>query len=51
MDRGGRELPIQADVVGLSVTTGPGDRVEVAVKELDGEDHADLVRAGRGEGP
>jgi pyrimidine operon attenuation protein / uracil phosphoribosyltransferase len=46
VDRGGRELPIQADIVGLSVTTTPGDRVEVAVRELDGEDHADLVREG-----
>ncbi len=44
VDRGGRELPIQADVAGLSVATSPGDRVDVAVKELDGEDRVDLVR-------
>src|SRR6476620_4980675 len=27
--RGGRELPIQADVVGTEVSAGPGDRVDV----------------------
>jgi pyrimidine operon attenuation protein/uracil phosphoribosyltransferase len=44
VDRGGRELPIQADVVGKVVKTGPGDRVEVQVEELDGSDQVDLVR-------
>jgi pyrimidine operon attenuation protein / uracil phosphoribosyltransferase len=44
IDRGGRELPIQADVVGTSVSTGPGDRVDVFVSELDGRDAAELVR-------
>jgi len=44
VDRGGRELPIQADVVGKAVKTGPGDRVEVQVEELDGQDQVDLVR-------
>src|SRR5206468_10516441 len=29
VDRGGRELPIQADIVGKAVKTGPGDRVEI----------------------
>jgi pyrimidine operon attenuation protein/uracil phosphoribosyltransferase len=43
-DRGGRELPIAADVVGISVATAPADRVMVQVKELDGEDAVDLVR-------
>jgi pyrimidine operon attenuation protein/uracil phosphoribosyltransferase len=44
VDRGGRELPIQADVVGQAVKTGPGDRVDVQVEELDGRDQVDLVR-------
>jgi pyrimidine operon attenuation protein/uracil phosphoribosyltransferase len=44
VDRGGRELPIQADVVGKVVKTGPGDRVEVLVEEVDGRDQVDLVR-------
>jgi hypothetical protein len=31
-------------VVGKAVKTGPGDRVEVLVTELDGTDQVDLVR-------
>src|SRR6267143_1804753 len=45
VDRGGRELPIQADIVGKAVKTGPGDRVDVLVEELDGRDEVDLIRA------
>lgn len=45
VDRGGRELPIHPDIVGLTITTGPGDRVDVLVRERDGEDGVDLVRA------
>ncbi|HEX9704215.1 MAG TPA: bifunctional pyr operon transcriptional regulator/uracil phosphoribosyltransferase PyrR [Gemmatimonadales bacterium] len=44
IDRGGRELPIQADVVGKVVKTAPGDRVDVRVEELDGADQVDLVK-------
>jgi pyrimidine operon attenuation protein/uracil phosphoribosyltransferase len=44
VDRGGRELPIQADIVGKVVKTTPGDRVDVLVEELDGRDQVDLVR-------
>jgi len=44
VDRGGRELPIQADIVGKAVKTAPGDRVEVQVEELDGHDQVDVVR-------
>src|SRR5690606_37164231 len=36
VDRGGRELPIQPDVVGRVVQVRPGGRVEVLVPELDG---------------
>jgi len=46
VDRGGRELPIAADVTGLTVTTMAEDHVTVAVRELDGEDAVDLVRDG-----
>jgi pyrimidine operon attenuation protein/uracil phosphoribosyltransferase len=38
IDRGGRELPIHADVVGKKVAVGAGQRVDVMVKELDGSD-------------
>ena len=44
IDRGGRELPIQADMVGPTVSTAPGDRVDVFVSELDGRDAVELVR-------
>jgi pyrimidine operon attenuation protein/uracil phosphoribosyltransferase len=29
VDRGGRELPIQADVTGTSLTLGPGEHVKI----------------------
>jgi pyrimidine operon attenuation protein/uracil phosphoribosyltransferase len=45
VDRGGRELPIHADIVGTTVSTGPGDRVDVFVSELDGRDAVELVRS------
>src|SRR5512145_2635006 len=44
VDRGGRELPIQADIVGKVVKTTPADRVEVQVEEYDGHDQVDVVR-------
>ena len=44
VDRGGRELPIQADVVGTTISTAPGDRVDVFVSELDGRDAVEVVR-------
>ncbi len=48
VDRGGRELPIQADVVGEKVTTSPADRVDVFIKELDGRDAVEVASAARG---
>ena len=38
VDRGGRELPIHADVVGKKVEIAKGERIDVLVKELDGRD-------------
>ncbi len=38
VDRGGRELPIQPDVVGKKVEVGKGGRVDVFVPALDGRD-------------
>lgn len=39
VDRGGRELPIQADFVGLKLPDVPGDyRVNVKLGEIDGRD-------------
>ena len=38
VDRGGRELPIHADVVGKRVDLARGGHVDVLVEELDGRD-------------
>jgi pyrimidine operon attenuation protein/uracil phosphoribosyltransferase len=46
VDRGGRELPIAADVVGVAVTTTAQDHVKVSVQERDGSDGVELVRGG-----
>ncbi|MBI4574989.1 MAG: bifunctional pyr operon transcriptional regulator/uracil phosphoribosyltransferase PyrR [Planctomycetes bacterium] len=47
VDRGHRELPIQADHVGLRVTTDREDRVEVRLEEVDGQDRVELLRGRR----
>lgn len=50
IDRGGRELPIQPDIVGRTVQALPHQRVEVLVPELDGRlgvELVDPVREGR----
>ena len=47
IDRGGRELPIQADIIGKVVRTAPGDRIEVQVQELDGQDGVYHVHGGK----
>lgn len=44
VDRGGRELPIHADIVGATVAVPPGGRVDVFVPSLDGRD--EVVMAG-----
>jgi pyrimidine operon attenuation protein/uracil phosphoribosyltransferase len=50
VDRGGRELPIHADVVGRTLQVGRGERVDVLVEELDGRDAVIVARTGDGEG-
>src|SRR6266566_1269457 len=47
VDRGGRELPIQPDIVGEQVKVNSTGRVDVLVEELDGRDSVELV-SGRG---
>jgi pyrimidine operon attenuation protein/uracil phosphoribosyltransferase len=37
IDRGGRELPIQPDIVGKTMTILPTQRIDVLVEELDGK--------------
>jgi pyrimidine operon attenuation protein/uracil phosphoribosyltransferase len=46
VDRGGRELPIQPDVVGKTVKVGAGERVDVMVKELDERDAVVIADSG-----
>lgn len=45
VDRGLRELPIQADYLGWSVATTADDHVQVKLRETDGEDVVLLERA------
>lgn len=47
VDRGGRELPIHADIVGRKIEVTTGQRVDVFVEELDGRD--EVVIASRDE--
>src|SRR5262249_37870388 len=42
VDRGGRELPIQADLAGLRLDVAPADRVLVRVRPIDGAE--EIVR-------
>lgn len=45
VDRGGRELPIRADIVGRHLPAARDEHIRVALTEIDGED---LVTIGRG---
>ena len=44
VDRGGRELPIQADYLGHSMATDPSEWVTARLVEIDGEDAVLLTR-------
>ncbi|OGQ28977.1 MAG: bifunctional pyr operon transcriptional regulator/uracil phosphoribosyltransferase [Deltaproteobacteria bacterium RIFCSPLOWO2_12_FULL_50_11] len=43
IDRGGRELPIQADYVGKKVVSMPKDNIKVSLKERDGRDGVSVI--------
>jgi pyrimidine operon attenuation protein/uracil phosphoribosyltransferase len=43
IDRGHRELPVRADYVGKNIPTSRVEKVEVYVKEVDGEDGVAIV--------
>jgi pyrimidine operon attenuation protein / uracil phosphoribosyltransferase len=43
VDRGGRELPVQPDIVGRPVDAPAGERIEVRLQETDGEDGVWIV--------
>ncbi len=44
VDRGGRQLPIQADVVGKHLPAARDERVRVQVSEIDGQDLVTIER-------
>ena len=48
VDRGGRELPIQPDVVGKKVDVRPGGRVDVFVTALDDRDEVVVLGGSSG---
>ncbi len=43
VDRGGRELPIQPDIAGVTITVPSGQIVRGSVQERDGRDAVELV--------
>lgn len=48
VDRGHRELPIQADVVGKVVPTAREESVEVRFESTDGEEKVEILERGEG---
>ncbi len=44
VDRGHRELPVQSDYCGLTITTSRDESVQVRLAELDGEDRVAVFR-------
>ncbi|RMH56356.1 MAG: bifunctional pyr operon transcriptional regulator/uracil phosphoribosyltransferase PyrR [Candidatus Hydrogenedentota bacterium] len=48
IDRGGRELPIQADFVGKRIEVGEQDHVRVRLREVDGEDGVVIFQRRKG---
>lgn len=45
VDRGGRELPIQADFVGMHTTVLPHERIQVLLKEHGGQDEVVILQS------
>jgi len=46
IDRGGRELPVAADYIGAAVKTPANARIQVHLKEQDGDEGVFLVEDG-----
>ena len=44
IDRGARELPIRADIVGKNVVVRDDERINVMLEESDGIDRVSVVR-------
>lgn len=43
IDRGSRELPIRADIIGKNITAGDGQRINVLLEESDGVDQVTVA--------
>ena len=43
VDRGRRELPIQADFAGIKISTSKDEIIKVMVKDIDGQDQVGIV--------
>jgi len=43
VDRGARELPIRADIIGKNVDAGEDERINVMLEESDGVDQVTLT--------
>ena len=50
VDRGHKELPVQADYVGVHIPTHINEEIRVKVKELDGEDSVCVVEIEESDG-
>ncbi len=50
VDRGRRQLPIQADYCGLSMKTGADEHVDCHLREIDGQDEVVVRRRAEAEG-
>ena len=44
VDRGGRELPVQADYVGISIETLDEEMVNVYLEEVDGREEIEIIQ-------
>jgi pyrimidine operon attenuation protein/uracil phosphoribosyltransferase len=44
IDRGGREVPVAADFVGARIHVSPGSRIQVKLRENDGEEGVFIVQ-------
>lgn len=51
VDRDGRELPVQADYAGARMAVQEKERVQLKVKEVDGEDGVWVVRSKKKQAP
>ena len=44
VDRGGRQMPVSADLVGKNIPTSSDERINVRLAEIEGEDSLGISR-------